>query len=121
MPKDSTPRTLAALMLMPGNSAPTSAQGAKSPARALAAPQTICKGSAKPTSTLHTCKRSASGCFSADKILPITTFENTAPTGCKSSTSKPAIVSAWLSASVLSVGFTNCLNQFSENCIFNLY
>ena len=41
MPKDSTPRTLACLIEMPGNSAPTKAQGAIKPARALAAPQTI--------------------------------------------------------------------------------
>ena len=41
MPKDSTPRTLACLIEMPGNSAPTKAQGAIKPGRALAAPHTI--------------------------------------------------------------------------------
>ena len=98
MPNDSTPRTLACLIEMPGNSAPTMAQGASKPARALAAPHTICKGSAKPTSTLHTCKRSASGCFSADKILATTTLLNGAATACMSSTSSPAMVNAWLRA-----------------------
>ena len=98
MPKDSTPRTLACLIEIPGSSAPTIAQGANKPARALAAPHTICKGSAKPTSTLQTCKRSASGCFSAERILATTTLPNAAATGCISSTSNPAMVRAWLSA-----------------------
>ena len=46
MPKDSTPRSFAALMaLSPGSFAPTVASAVLSPARAFAAPQTICSGS----------------------------------------------------------------------------
>ena len=72
MPNDSKPRTLACLIAIPGKAAPTSAHGTLIPTRALAAPQTICKISA-PILTLQTCKRSASGCFSAEIISAITT------------------------------------------------
>ena len=93
MPNESTPRTCACLMLMPGSSAPTKAHGTFIPTRALAAPQTIFK-TCLPIFTLHTCKRSASGCFTASIISPITTLLKTAPAGCSSSTSSPAMVKA---------------------------
>ena len=99
MPKDSTPRTLASLIEKPGSSAPTIAQGANKPGRALGAPQTICKGTDTPftilpTSTVQICRRSASGCLLVVSILPTTTLVKAAATGCISSTSRPAMVKA---------------------------
>ena len=44
MPDDSTPRTLACLMVIPGNCAPTNATGTRIPARTLGAPHTIVSG-----------------------------------------------------------------------------
>ena len=94
MPNDSIPRTLACLIEKPGNSAPTKAHGAIKPTRALAAPHTICTGSAKPTSTVQTCKRSASGCLTAANIFATTTLLKGAATACISSTSSPVMVKA---------------------------
>ena len=52
MPRLSTPRSLAFLMVMPlGSVAPTSATGTLSPASKFCAPHTICSGSSPPTST----------------------------------------------------------------------
>ena len=117
MPNDSTPRTFACLISKPGNTAPTKAQGAFKPTRALLAPQTICKDSAAPTFTFNTCKRSASGCLSALIISAITTLLKSAPTPAKSSTSKPAMVNKWLSASVSIDGLVYWRNHCSENCM----
>ena len=116
MPNDSTPRTLACLIAIPGNTAPTNAHGTLMPTRALVAPQTICNCS-PPIFTLQTCKRSASGCFSAEMISAMTTRLKSAATGWQSSTSRPAIVKALLNACVSRLGFTNWRSQFSENCI----
>ena len=121
MPNESTPRTLACLIEMPGSSAPTCAHGTLMPTRALAAPQTICNVCPIPFTwpicTLHNCNRSASGCFSAETISPITTWLNIALAGCSSSTSSPAIVKALLNSAELSLVLTKVRNQFSENCI----
>src|SRR5512139_1097616 len=117
MPNDSTPRTLATLISMPGNLAPGRAQGTLSPAAALGAPHTMVTGAASPTSTWHTRRRSASGCFSADRILATTTWVNGGAAGVKASTSSPAMVRAWASWGVSSAGLTRLRNQASENCM----
>ncbi len=118
MPKDSTPRTLAALILTPGSSAPTSAQGTFMPAATLGAPQTMAKRFAvagidcaqvelvgirmlvRPSSTSAT-----------------TTPENGGATGSSASTSSPAMVSRCASSSLVSGGLTKVRSQLSENCI----
>ena len=128
MPKLSTPRNLPILILKlfpsspGGNSAPTMAQGILIPTLALGAPHTICNGSAErlPTDTLHTLKRSASGCWVASKISATTTDSNGGASFLVSSTSNPAIVIKCSSASVVMGGFTNCLSHDSQNCILTL-
>ena len=99
MPPLSWPRIFVFLMRKsPGSTAPGSAQAVSSPARALGAPQTICTGSAWPTSTMHTCRRSASGCLAALTMRATTTPENAAATGSRDSTSMPPMVSRCSSA-----------------------
>src|SRR5690242_13838123 len=116
MPADSTPRSLAGLIFKPpGNSAPTIASGAFRPTRALGAPQTICSGSPCPAATLHTFRRSASGCFSAAMISPTTTPARPSPSTVSSSTSSPAMVSAWASWARSAWISTSSRSQFSEN------
>src|SRR6185312_13477307 len=133
MPDDSTPRSFAALIATPpgrspsapeamdgregppGSVAPTIASGTLMPTRALGAPQTICSGSPCPTSTLHTCSRSASGCFSAATISATTTPARSSPSGVSSSTSSPAMVSAWASWARSALISTSSRSQFSEN------
>ena len=56
MPCDSTPRTLATLISLPGSCAPGSAVGTLMPGLTLGAPQTIVSGAA-PTLTWHTVRR----------------------------------------------------------------
>src|SRR5690606_25297472 len=65
-------------------------------------------------------RRSASGCFSALIISPTTTLLKSAATGAMPSTSSPAMVKACAKASLSKAGSTNCLSQFSENCIYFL-
>src|SRR6185312_14525102 len=116
MPNDSTPRSLAALIeTSPGNCAPTVASGTLMPTRAFGAPQTICSGSPCPASTLHTCSRSACGCFSAATISATTTPARPSPSGVSSSTSSPAMVSACANAARSALTSTSSRNQFSEN------
>src|SRR5690348_4761570 len=116
MPADSTPRSLAALIVMPpGSTAPTIASGAFRPTRAFGAPQTICSGSPCPVATLQTCRRSASGCFSAATISPTTTPARPSPSTVSSSTSSPAIVRAWASWARSAWISTSSRSQFSEN------
>jgi len=118
MPKDSTPRSLAALMAKsPGNFAPTLAHGTFMPTAALGAPHTICSGSPSPTSTLQSFSLSASGCFSAATIRATTTPLKGGATAWASSTSSPAMVIRWPRASVSSGGLTKVRSQFSENCM----
>ena len=97
MPKDSTPRTLATLISMPGSFAPGRAHGTLRPAAAFGAPHTMVTGVASPTSTWHTRRRSASGCFSADRISATTTLLNGGAAGVRASTSSPAMVTTWAS------------------------
>ena len=113
MPKLCTPRSLPTLILngLPsspgGSSAPTVAQGIRMPGRALGAPQTICSSSPVPASTLHTRRRSASGCCSASLISATTMDVKGGATGRNSSTSRPAMVRVSASCSVLRDGLQN--------------
>jgi hypothetical protein len=62
MPRLSTPRSFAFLMVTPfGSVVPTVATGILSPASKFWAPHTICSGSPAPTSTVVTHSFSASG------------------------------------------------------------
>ena len=93
MPKDSTPRSLAFLILKsPGNFAPITAKGTLMPTRALGAPQTTFAWASPPT-TLQTFSLSASGCCSTLIISPTTTPEILGAADSTLSTSRPAIVS----------------------------
>ena len=114
IPCDSTPRSLAFLILMPpGSLAPGCANGALRPAAALGAPHTICTVSL-PVLTLHTRSLSASGWGSAATISATTTPLSPSARGVTASTSRPAIVSVCASASASSSGFTHSRSQFSE-------
>src|SRR6185312_13224462 len=99
----------------PGNCAPSMASGTLMPTRAFGAPQTICSGSPCPAFTLHTCSRSACGCFSAAMISATTTPARPSPSGVSSSTSSPAMVSAWASSARSAWMSTSSRSQFSEN------
>ena len=115
MPCESTPRSLAALMAMPpGSVAPTVASGAFRPGRALGAPQTICTVPA-PVATWHTCRRSASGCFSQERISATTTPSRPSPSTCASSTSRPMAVSRADSSSRDAETVTCSRSQLSGN------
>ena len=65
------------------------------PAATLGAPQTIVCGSPRPTSTMQTLSRSASGCCSASSTRPIDERRRgrPRPTRCRRSSLSPAIVS----------------------------
>ena len=116
MPRDSMPRTVARLMVIPpGSTAPSSAQGTSIPAAAFGAPQTICSACAAPTSTVHTRRRSAFGCGSTLSIRATTTWSNAGATGSMRSTSSPAMVNLSASADVDSAGSTSVRNHCSEN------
>src|SRR5512135_1109840 len=117
MPKEATPRTLACLISMPGSFAPTSAHGAFMPTVTFCAPHTMVSGSACPTSTVNTFKRSASGCLSLVSTCATTTFSKAGATGTMASTSSPAMVNRCDNSSLDSEGFTKVRNQDSENCI----
>ena len=94
MPKDSTPRSFAAVMaLSPGSFAPTVASAVFNPARAFAAPQTICSSSPLPPArTLHTCSLSACGWRAASTISATTTPSNGGAAVSMASSSKPDMV-----------------------------
>ena len=117
IPEDSTPRTLACLIEMPGSCAPTRAQGTFTPTRTLAAPQTICSNSPspEPAFTTHTFRRSASGCFCIDNTSATTTLSKAGAAVSIASTSSPAIVRACASSPLVSGGSTRVRSQFSEN------
>src|SRR3989338_1159721 len=118
MPNDSTLRTLACLMAKsPGSTAPMRAHGTFKPTATFAAPHTMVSGCASPTFTWHTFKRSALGCLTTSSTSATTTLSNAGATASSASTSSPAIVSACANASLDNSGFTQVLNQFSENFI----
>src|SRR5690348_10531695 len=115
MPRDSTPRSFAVLMVTPfGNLAPTVASGATRPARALGAPHTICT-SPVPVSTRHTRNLSASGCGVQAMMRATTTSSSESPMGATSPTSSPLIVSRRASAALSARMSTRERSQFSEN------
>src|SRR5450755_84484 len=118
IPCDSTPR-IAVLRISspPGSVAPMRAHGTTIPAATLGAPQTIDKGSPVPASTRHTVRRSALGWRSTSSTCAATTPLNAGAAFARSSTSRPAMVSAWASASLSSGGSTKVRSQCSENFI----
>src|SRR5690625_4608775 len=94
MPKDSTPRSLAFLILKsPGNCAPTRAKGTLIPARALGAPHTTWHTPSGLPATWQLRSLSASGWGSTDKISPTTTPSKRPATASIPSTSRLALVS----------------------------
>ena len=100
-----------------GSSAPTVAHGILMPGRTLGAPQTICSTSPMPASTLHTFRRSASGCLATSSTCATTTPVKAGATGCNSSTSRPAMVSRSASCCVLRSGLQKLRSQDSGNCM----
>ncbi len=115
MPLDSTPRSLAGLIFSSPICAPTIASGATRPGRAFGAPHTICSSSPCPASTLHTCRRSASGWRTASTMRATTTWSRPSPSAVTSSTSRPMAVSTALSSSREAPVGTWLRSQFSEN------
>src|SRR5690606_11190150 len=65
----------------------------------------------------QTCRRSASGCFSADTMRATTTPSSASPSGTTSSTSRPMAVRVAASSSRVAVVGTCWRSQFSENFI----
>src|SRR5690348_1276931 len=116
MPCDSTPRTVVRVIdCPPGSVAPSSAQGTRKPFAAFGAPQTTCNARSRPTSTVQTRSRSASGCGATCVIVPTTTCAKDGAARTTSSTSKPAIVSLSHNAAVSIGGSTSVRNHRSEN------
>ena len=78
IPSLSTPRSFAFLMLTPfGKLAPTRATATNCPAATFFAPQTICKGSFSPTSTLQRLNLSAFSTLPFSLTSPTTTLSGT--------------------------------------------
>ncbi len=99
MPWDSTPRSLAALMVTsPGSVAPTTASALFNPLRALLAPHTICTGSPLPVATRHSDSLSACGWRSQLTISATITPANGGAAGSSDSISMPAMVRRWPSS-----------------------
>src|ERR1700674_3115104 len=118
IPCDSTPRIVVVRMSAPaGRVAPTSAHGTTMPGATLGAPQTITKGSPEPASTRHTVSRAAFGWRSTDSTRAATTPLNAGAAFARSSTSRPAMVSAWARESLSIGGSTKVRSQCSENFI----
>ena len=114
MPFDTTPRILDLRSFMPfGSVTPGVANGVFIPLTTFGAPQTISRISPLPFDTLHTLKRSASGCFSTSSTSAITTPSSPAPSCSMPSTSCPAIVRRSPNAVVSRSGFTHSRNQDS--------
>src|SRR5690606_29524624 len=119
MPKDSTPRSLAFLILKSSPStAPTMAKGTLIPARALGAPHTTWNSSL-PLLTRHTRSLSASGCCSALRISPTTTPLNSPAAGVTLSTSSPAMDRRATRSSRETSGFTQLRSHCSLNFMFS--
>ena len=94
MPNDSTPRSFAFLSFVPsGSRPPIRANAVERPSRAFGAPQTTCRGSASPASTVQTRSRSASGCWRVATIRPTTTFSKAGRADSMPSSSSPSEVS----------------------------
>lgn len=120
IPCDSTPRSLAFLILKsPGSSAPIMANGILMPARALGAPQTTWKVSA-PLLTWHTRSLSASGCCSALRISPTTMPLKAPATGCTASTSRPTMDRRATKSSRDTSGFTQLRSHCSLNFMLSV-
>src|SRR5690606_30398065 len=118
MPKDSTPRSLAFLILKSSpSSAPTMAKGTLMPGRALGAPHTTWKVSL-PLLTWQTRSLSASGCCSALRISPTTTPWKAPATGVTLSTSRPTMDSLATRASRSAAGLAQLRSHCSLNFIF---
>ena len=116
MPWESTPRSLAFFSFVPsGRRPPTRANAVARPARAFGAPQITCTGSASPASTVQTRSRSASGCRSAVRMRPTTTFSNAGRADSTPSTSSPREVSCSHSPSVSSGGSIHSRSHASSN------
>src|ERR1700754_1622349 len=124
MPWLSTPRSFDSLMAngappssAGGSCAPTSATGTLMPTATFGAPHTMFSVAPVPASTWQTLSLSASGCLTTSSTRPTTIFDVGGATGRRSSTSRPAIVSACDSCSVVSCGSTKVLSQDSGNCM----
>ena len=106
IPLERTPRSFASPSFDPsGMIAPGSATATVCPASTFGAPHTIVCGSLRPTSTSHTLRRSASGCRSADRTLPITNSAGSpTPVRWSRSSLSPAIVRASAISSALVPG-----------------
>ncbi|MCY1439301.1 hypothetical protein D9M71_555330 [compost metagenome] len=117
MPLDSTPRSLAFLILKsPGSSAPRVAKGIFRPGRTFGAPQTTWKVSL-PLLTWHTRSLSASGCCSVLSTSPTITPVNAPAAGVTLSTSRPAIDRRATNSSRLTCGLTQPRSHCSLNFI----
>src|SRR6516165_4723795 len=95
MPRLSTPRILPmpSVMFLPGMKAPGGTNTPFMPARALGAPHTTCTGSPAPVSTMHTRRRSAFGCCSAEITRAMVNGASILPRSATLSTSSPIMVS----------------------------
>ena len=114
MPADSTPRTLAFLILVPsGSCTPGQASADTIPARTLGAPQTtwICS---EPVSTWHKVSLSASGCLATDTTLAVMMASSPTNSSSTLSTSRPSMVSRSAScAGLKSFVEVNCSSQLT--------
>src|ERR1700687_4395127 len=118
IPCDSTPRISVLRIPSPAGSwAPTRAHGTTIPVATFGAPQTIDKESPEPVSTRHTVSRSAFGWRSTESTRAATTPLNAGAALTRSSTSRPAMVSAWARESLSIGGSTKVRSQCSENFI----
>ncbi len=117
MPLDSTPRSLAFLILKsPGNWAPIMAKGIFRPGRTFGAPQTTWKVS-WPLLTWQTLSLSASGCCAVSSTSPTTTPLKLPATGVTASTSSPTMDRRATSSSRETCGLTQLRSHCSLNFI----
>src|SRR6185436_16117965 len=95
MPRLSTPRILPtpSVMFLPGMNAPGGTNTPFMPVRALGAPHTTCTGAPSPVSTMHTRRRSALGCCSAEITEAMVNGASSLPRSVTLSTSSPIMVS----------------------------
>src|SRR5215475_5643997 len=95
MPRLSTPRILPtpSVMSLPGMKAPGGTNTPFMPVRALGAPHTTCTGSPVPVSTMHTRRRSALGCCSAEITRAMVNGASSVLRSATFSTSSPIMVS----------------------------
>ena len=95
IPRLSTPRILPmpSVMFLPGMKAPGGTKTPFMPARAFGAPHTTWTGSPAPVSTMHTRRRSAFGCCSAEITRAMVNGASILPRSATLSTSRPIMVS----------------------------